>query len=255
MKKTITFFCLCFMPTLVFAANRLEQQCYNKQISVNKTNIYGANDDDMICFYPDEAHTRKSKDAFTCFKADSNACTKGTIICMLGSFSARQDKNLQQIKNLAGLWFPWHYCAISYEGSGSDTWRKHGGSYDPMAIPDCQIAKWAKNDAIDKNQEIMVINNKPILSKNNYPMQYWIHYDLNDSSYPNVCVGYYCKGADGKYAEPCNDGTCDASCSSNTTTLPKGKGTSDKKVNNDAHIDIVTPYLDALKSKFDTLTI
>ena len=260
MKKIFVIFGLIYITTQAYSwgANVLESQCINKSIerislpASNNINVAGS-DNDWFCY-------TASNNKVNCFLADSEACPAYTVICTLGTYTeSNKDWTITHTDyktTKGGALIGKRICATSYAGSGADRWYGKDGFLQPKPFTDCTDKKWQRNDSISKTNEVMVINSKAILSTNNYPMQYWLHYDINNTAqYPNVCVGYYCKGADGKYAEPCNDGTCDASCSSNKTTLQKGKGTSDKKVNNDAHIDIVTPYLDALKSKFDTLTI
>lgn len=237
MKKIFVIFGLCFfgVSTNVKADNDYPtQHCIDK---IQSGTVYNGWSDN------DKLYTKQSNKWYT-FQADSDYCLDKTTVCSLGTELTGSENN--GTNAIYGK----KTCAISHVGQ-SDNWFDHKA---PITFSDCTDKKWQRNDSISKTNEVMVINSKAILSANNYPMQYWVHW-YSKPTYPNVCVGYYCKGADGKYTEPCNDGTCDASCSSNTTTLPKGKGTSDKKVNHDAHIDIVTPYLDALKSKFDTLTI
>lgn len=265
MKKIFMIFAVCFLglstPTLGY--NTIEQQCYNntKESSYLPTssgiNIFG-NDNDWFCY-------GVSNNKISCFLADSDACIKNTVVCALGTYT-QPVSNWTRTQNgyqttYSGALIGQRVCATAYQGSGSDKWYDKDDFQQPKTFTDCTDTKWQRNDSISKTNEVMVINNKAEISNNNYPMQYWIHYDINDSpKYPEICVGYYCAGADGKYTEPCDDGTCSDNCPDDDTTPPDPDPVDSSPVPgtdpaptpstpNIPHRDTVKPYLDALDAK------
>lgn len=228
MKKIFMIFAL--MEFIVFpytacadqTSRAYEWQCINKIIKeLNPDNHFSNND--YFCINPRKSSSYTYK--WDCFHADNKACVKNTTVCILGSpsyldvqeitdpdlqYISKPEKRPEGTYTYQGLLLGYRTCAISYEGSGSDNWYEH---YNPKtkAITDCTNTKWKKNDTINKTNEVMVWDNKPVLDDDNTPSEYLVkHY--NSPTYPNICVGYYCAGADGKYTEPCDDGTCSANC-------------------------------------------
>lgn len=237
MKKIFMVFAL--MEFIVFpytacadqTSHAYEWQCINKQ-----TNGWEWGDDYFCYVKNNKPH---------CFLADSKACKVNTTICILGTETNPKnttrviyDENYADGKKiilpeklptnaytLSNSLLGYRTCAISYEGSGSDNWYKH---YSPKtkAITDCTDTKWKKNDTINKTNEVMVWNNKPVLDDDNTPSEYLVkHYD--SPTYPNICVGYYCAGANGKYTEPCDDGTCAADCKKTSDNNSDGGNSGD----------------------------
>ncbi len=147
------------------------------------------------------------------FVADNDYCRNKTIVCALGTTIERKDLAINlyihETEYTSGQCIVGkRTCVTSRAVRGKyDTW------HNIKLFEDCPDKKWKKDDT-NKINEVMVINGKAAISTNKYPMQYTVIYDDNNptETYPNICVGYYCAGADGKYTEPCDDGTCSDNC-------------------------------------------
>lgn len=257
MKKLFAiFFLLQIIPVVAHSdttSDAGKYQCINK---IKKEHM--PDSDDLFCFNP------SSNSAYwDCFKADSNACIKNTTVCILGSnidltkisvvhtnsldpqtsltfnTTTSPDRTPDGAYTLDGMLIGYHTCAISYEGSGSDNWYKH---YNPKVkiFTECSTQKWKKDETKDKIHEVMIINKKPLLDDTKTkPLEYFVQY-YSTPKYPNVCIGYYCKDANGNYQEPGENGSC-----GNGSGDGSGGG---RNAPGQIHRNTVKPYLDALKS-------
>ena len=165
---------------------------------------------------------RTSEKKWACFQANSVQCKDNIVVCTLGTSTKPDDlvseydlitNSETNIHTISNTLIGYHTCAIART---SDNFEKNTwfGDKKPIIYTDCSGIKWQKNDTINKNNEIMVVNDVAQISNNYYPMQWWVSEDAS-GTYPDICLGYYCKDTNGKFSEPCDDGTCREICQQN----------------------------------------
>ncbi len=226
MKKLLLIF--IYMTLIPVLAHSGTQECITKMTNGLK------NGDEYFCFYD-------SPSSIKCFEADEDICQIHTTICIMDYYYRRRTAKLSSTANLKKhndtyytygnvLFAAGDTCALAYAG-GDDRW--YGSDYSsPIKIQSCTDTKWEYKGGIKKTQPVMVIDKKPIIdAQTNKPAIYWIQ-NYGYAKYPNICIGYYCADSNGKYQEPCDDGSC-GDCSSTTTS-------------SDSKHPMVDTYLEAL---------
>lgn len=250
--KLLTIYCILgIVPFTCYAEDdEYQVQC---KTSLTKYKSF-QNDDDYFC-YVSEQYAKAT--GFKCFKSDSKYCVTHTAVCILGSKTDLSKVVWTDTNNCAptkvnpgGVWEmschkerPKYYnngiytignallgyrtCAVSYEGpSVSDTWFH----YDLKPIENCPGIKW-QSSSKNSPKALLVVEDKPVLSDDKLPLEYYVrHYNRN--MFPEICIGYYCPDASGKYTEPCDDGTC-APCKPKEETKPAPKKENNTKKEND----------------------
>lgn len=279
MKKLLVIFIVFFGTMPLVNADQLSDANEWKCITTMKKQLDPDDYMSLDHFFCTNPQKNPTKIKWDCFKADSDACVKNTTICMLGT-----DIDLKTIQETTteGVTFKpkqtqegtytykdmllgYKVCAISYEGKGSDNWYKH---YNPKtnAIKDCPDKKWERTN--NKTDEVMIIDGKAQIDDNGHPLSYWIKYYATPT-FPNICVGYYCKNSNGKYQEPCADGTCSTNCLNHDNTDPENNngnngnnsnsgGGDDNGADNPSSADTpklnpphsAKPYMNKLKTKY-----
>jgi len=244
MKKLFVIFCLCFGITGQICASSIDQKSITgdeKQCENGITASWGGPSiplEDLFCFINnkinDFGNTSDVMNNIKCFKSDSKACITNTTVCILGNIM-ETDKIPSRFAE-ARKWK--HICATAK----NTAWYEKDVWINKKTINDCTDKKWAKNSSIKKDTEILVVKSNKyksgvaVKSINQYPMQYYIEQNMPSST--SICIGYYCKDANGKYQEPAADGTC-PKVTPNPNPNP---GPAD----NSKHMNTVQPYLNAL---------
>ena len=93
---------------------------------------------------------------------------------------------------------------------------------------------------------VLVYQKKPVLDDDNMPSEYWVKYFKSPTNpVPDtMCIGYYCPDANGKYTEPCDDGTCrdsNGNCKPKEEPAPTKKTTKTTTKTTIKNSQLVTP--------------
>ena len=218
---------------------------YHKGKCITERNIE-SNDDWLLLYEMGQLHSALTLG----YKCDGRKCSdignSKDVICVAGYSSTVSNGDR---KNTC------YAASRGWGGSilpGNDTWKLD--SQTPL--PDCPISStnWTK-EGPNKIGVFVTTDGKIITTTTGRPVRS-INTQNIRSEYKVKCVAYVCVDIDNNITYGNDDGSCD----NTESQIPIPPQPSPKKNTDDAsrgakHIDIVTPYLNGLKQKFNNIQI